>query len=222
MWKLAVLAALGCCGAAGAFFWRDELRGVLDAVTRFVRTAGPLPYFAALIVLPGLGVPSTVFTLSAGPLFAAKYGIVPVIIGVILGMGLNLMLSYWLAYKALRPWFERLVARLGYKLPEVAPEDHVGLTVLVRVTPGSPFFAQNYLLGLAKVPFRIYVGISWPIVAAFSIAFVLFGDSLVNGKGKVVFLAVSLLIALTVGVHWLRRRFQRRKAVSAAAATPVS
>ena len=64
----------------------------------------------------------------------------------------NLLLTYWLARRALRPWLARLLPRLGYALPQVAAADMTDLIVILRVTPGPPFFVQNYLLGLADRP----------------------------------------------------------------------
>ncbi len=121
----------------------------------------------------------------------------------------NLALSYWLARYALRPWLARLLGWLGYKLPEVAEADHHGLVILVRVTPGPPYVLQSYLLGLAGIPFATYFFISWVISSSYACAFVLFGDALMQGRGRTALLAVMLFIALTVAVQFLRRHYRK-------------
>jgi uncharacterized membrane protein YdjX (TVP38/TMEM64 family) len=190
-------------------------RGWVDRVREWSRTVGPFPFFAAMSLLPAAGFPIMVFSLSAGVLFVPQIGLGWAIAGVLLSLGINISLTYWLARYALRPLLERVVRRLGYGLPQVAPEDHLSLTLLCRITPGPPFFVQNYLLGLAGVPFWTYLWVSWAISATYSVAMVVFGDSLMQGSGKVVFFAVSIFIAIAVGIKWVRRRYTQKKKAEA-------
>jgi len=191
-------------------------KGAVEWVKEWSRTVGPLPFFAAMALLPAAGFPIMVFSLSAGVLFVPQIGLGWVITGVLLSLGVNISLTYWLARYALRPLLEGLIRKLGYGLPQVAKEDHLSLTLLCRITPGPPFFVQNYLLGLAGVPFWTYLWVSWSIAATYSIAMVVFGDSLMQGSGKVVFFAVSIFVAITVAIKWVRRRYTQKKKVEAA------
>ena len=124
----------------------------------------------------------------------------------------NLTLSYWLARRALRPLLARVVERLGYRLPAASGEDATGLIILVRVTPGPPFFVQNYLLGLADVPFGRYLGWSVLVQGAFGTGVMLFGDALAQGRGRVAFLAAGLLFGLVFATRMVRRHLARGKA----------
>lgn len=201
-------------GVAGALLLRGEdPRAWLSGLLAMIREFGPLAFFAAMAVLPAIGCPMTVFTLTAGPVFGPTLGLPLVLTYAALATAVSLALSYWLSRYAFRPWIEWVIERLGYRLPQVSSETEVPLTVLVRVTPGSPFVMQSYLLGLAGVAFRTYMFVSWPIATAYACAFILFGDSLAQGRGKLALLAVSLFIALTVGVHFLRRHYARKRAV---------
>jgi uncharacterized membrane protein YdjX (TVP38/TMEM64 family) len=190
-------------------------RGLVDHVKEWSRTVGPLPFFAAMSLFPAAGFPIMVFSLSAGVLFVPQIGLGWTIVGVLLSLGINMALTYWLARYALRPVLEGLIRKLGYGLPQVAKEDHLSLTLLCRITPGPPFFVQNYLLGLAEVPVWTYLWVSWAIAATYSVAMVVFGDSLMQGSGKVVFFAVSIFIAIAVAIKWVRRRYTRKKAEAA-------
>ena len=217
---LAGVVALVAVGLLLRAFGMQEIvargHGLVDRVKEWSRTVGPFPFFAAMALLPAAGFPIMVFSLSAGVFMVPQIGLGWAIVGVLLSLGINISLTYWLARYALRPLLEGLIRKLGYSLPQVAKEDHLSLTLLCRITPGPPFFVQNYLLGLAEVPFGTYLWVSWAIAATYSVALVVFGDSLMQGSGKVVFFAVSVFIALTVGIKWLRRRYSQKKKGGAA------
>jgi uncharacterized membrane protein YdjX (TVP38/TMEM64 family) len=177
-----------------------------------VRSAGPVAFLVAMIVLPAFGVPMLAFTLPVVSTFGPRWGTGPVVLVALLAMTANYVLAYALARRGLRPLLSRLIARLGYRMPEVAAGDANDLVVILRLTPGLPFFAQNYLAGLAEVPFRPYLWISavitWPMAAGF----MLFGDALLHGKGKVALIALSLLVVLTAITHVVRRHYRRKSA----------
>jgi uncharacterized membrane protein YdjX (TVP38/TMEM64 family) len=188
-----------------------DLKALVQSGLDLIRGAGPVTFFSAMALLPALGAPILAFSLSAGPAFADRLGIGTVVALAMLALLVNIALSYFLASRALRPLLEKLFVRLGYKLPEVEAGDATDLIVLLRVTPGIPFCVQNYLLGLARVPFGKYLGISCAIMWAFNVAVILFGDALLHGKGKVAFLALSLFLALTAGTHLVRKHLGRKK-----------
>jgi uncharacterized membrane protein YdjX (TVP38/TMEM64 family) len=213
-----LLGAVAFCGVVvcGALAWWLQGQGYgvresVDWVLAQVRGLGPVAFFSAMALLPGVGVPVSVFTLTAGPVFAPVMGLPLVVVVSLLCLGLNLVLTYGLARWVLRPWAERLCAWLGFKIPRVAPEDQRSLTILVRVTPGPPYVLQNYLLGVARVSFPTYFTISWAVVSLYSTAVIIFGDALVNGKGRGALIAVGLLVAFVVGVRFARKRLNRSK-----------
>jgi uncharacterized membrane protein YdjX (TVP38/TMEM64 family) len=133
-----------------------------------------------------------------------------VVVLAIAALLVNMALSYFLASRAFRPLLEALVRRLGYKLPEVGSGDATDLIVLLRVTPGLPFPVQNYLLGLARVPFGKYMIISGVISGSLTTGFILFGDALLHGKGGVALFSILLLLALTVATHLVRKHYGRK------------
>lgn len=188
-----------------------DVRGTIDRGLVLIREAGPLAYFSAMALLPAVGVPVSVFTLTAGSAFGPTLGMPLVVILCVAAVTVNLVLTYFLARRALRPLLEKGLNRLGYRLPEVAPENMTDLTIIVRVTPGSPFPVQNYLLGLARVPFGRYLLVSVVVQAIYTPAFVLFGDALLHGKGKRVMIALSLLVVAIVLTQWARKHYARKK-----------
>jgi len=192
------------------------LRNGIDRVKDWSKTVGPLPFFGAMALLPAAGFPISVFSLSAGVFMGPQIGLGWTVAGALLSLGINMALTYWLARYALRPLLEGVIRKLGYALPQVAQENYLGLTVFLRVTPGPPFFVQNYLLGLAEVPFWTYLWVSWLIQGSFAVAMVVFGEALMQGSGKVVFIAVSVLIAISVAIKLVRRRYSQKKKVETA------
>ena len=218
--KLIVLAVTGLAGLLAAWWvyrhFGTDARMVVDAAVEKVRQLGAVMFFLLMAVLPAVGCPLSVFTLTAGPVFAPTLGMPVVLLLVGLSLAVNLAISYWLSRYALRPWLERLVSWMGYKLPEVKASDHRAMVILVRVTPGPPYVLQSFLLGLARIPFGTYFYISWIISSLYACAFVLFGDALVQGEGKMVLVSIGLFAALTVGVQLLRRHYRRRREKAAA------
>ncbi len=188
-----------------------DLKGLLQQALATVQEAGPVVFFGAMAVLPAVGVPLSPFSLTAGSIFGAQLGMPLVIVCALGAITLNIVATYFLASRAFRPLLEKLVTRLGYKLPQVEEGDAADLIVLLRVTPGVPFPAQNYLLGLARVPFVKYLAISCAVQWSFNAAFILFGDALLHGKGKVAMLGLGALMALVAGTHLVRKHYERRK-----------
>ncbi|HTJ78101.1 MAG TPA: hypothetical protein VL357_03820 [Rariglobus sp.] len=212
IFKLTV-AGVVLAGIALLLMQGVDLKALFNRGLEFIRSLGPVTFFAAMAVLPSFGCPLTAFTLSALPVFGGELG-APAVVGLALAsITVNLAFSYWLARYALRPWVEKLLQWMGYTLPKVSPEDHLGLLILVRVTPGPPYALQNFVLGLTMIPFGLYMVVSVAIVSLYSAAFILFGDALVHGRGKMAFVAVSLFVAFSVGVKFLRRHYQRQKTI---------
>jgi len=195
-----------------------DLRALVGRGLAILRGAGPWAFFSAMAVLPSFGVPLLTFMLTAGPAFAGQMGMVAVVGGGLAAITVNFILSYWLARQALRPLLIRLVVRLGYQVPRVEQADMADLIILLRVTPGVPFAVQNYLLGLAEAPVGKYVGISCAICWLTVTAFIVFGDALLNGRGRLIVYAVLLLAALTAATHLVRRHYAGRAARAARAA----
>lgn len=208
---LAVLAVGGLLVLRGV-----DVRGLIERGIDLVRSAGPVAFFAAMALVPALPVPTTAFTLTAGSAFGERLGMPLVVVLSVAAVTFNLALTYVLARWALRPWLEKLMTRLNYRLPELEAGDLTDLAIIVRVTPGSPFFVQNYLLGLANVPLGKYLLISCIVQAIYTPAFVLFGDALLHGKGKMALLAVSLLVVALVITHWARKHYGKKKKGAAA------
>lgn len=188
-----------------------DLKALLAQGLELIRGAGPVAFFTAMAVLPAVGAPLMAFSLTAGPVFGPSMGLGWVVACAVLAITVNMSLSYFLARRALRPVLLKLFARLGYALPRAAPGDEFDLIVLLRVTPGVPFPAQNYLLGLAEVPFGRYLLVSLLIQGPINAAFILFGDAMLQGKGKAALITLSVILALMAATQLLRKHYGKKR-----------
>lgn len=188
-----------------------DLKGLVQRTLTVIREAGPAVFFFAMALLPAVGAPLSFFSLTAGSVFGPQLGTPAVLVLAAAAITANMALSYALARRAFRPPLEALVRRLGYRLPQVESGDANDLIVLLRVTPGVPFPAQNYLLGLAGVPFGRYLAISALIQLPINGAFILFGEALLSGKGRFALVSLLLLLALLAGTHLVRKHYGARK-----------
>lgn len=203
-----VLLAVGVLALRGV-----DVRGAIERGMASIREQGPVVFFSAFALLPTLGVPASVFTLTVGLIFGAKFGMPAVVLLSMAAITFNIVLTYALARRALRPFLEKWLTRFGYTLPQLATEDVTDFTIIVRVTPGSPFVVQNYLLGIAGVPFGKYLLISTIVQAIYTPAFVLFGDALLHGEGRMAMIAAGLLVAAIVATRWARKHYGKKKRI---------
>jgi uncharacterized membrane protein YdjX (TVP38/TMEM64 family) len=194
---------------------KTGLVATVDAVVAGLREAGPGIFFVAMAVLPAVGFPLLAFTLSAGPVFGPTLGIGWVIGWSLTAVVANLLLTYWLATRALRPVVSWLLAYFDFHLPELGAGGAWPITLIVRVTPGPPFWVQSYLLGLIRVPLVPYLVVSTVVMAGFIVALVCGGAAIADGNGRLGFAAAGLLVGFLAALQLVRQRMARRKAAAA-------
>ena len=176
-----------------------------------IREAGPWVFFSAMAILPAVGAPMAAFTIPAGQAFGAQLGL-GVVIGISLAViAVNLALGYWVARYALRPVLAGLLKRYGYAVPRVTPENALRIALLVRLTPGPPYVLQAWILGVAELPFRMYMIVSWLAMVPWALGGIILGQGLFNGNFGLALMGLGVLVAAAIGVHWIRRKYSRRE-----------
>jgi uncharacterized membrane protein YdjX (TVP38/TMEM64 family) len=191
------------------------LTETIDATVLRLREAGPVAFFVAMAVLPAVGFPIMAFTLAAGPVFAPTLGSGWVIVWSLAAVVVNLLLTYWLADRALRPLVSRVLTYFEIRLPENTTKSSWQLALIVRLAPGAPFWAQNYLLGVLRLPIVPYLVVSTSITAGYIVALVLGGEALVQGNGRLAFVALGATAIFVGMLQLLRKRAARRRAAAA-------
>ncbi|QYM78673.1 VTT domain-containing protein [Horticoccus luteus] len=203
-------------GVVAAFLLRGvDLQDVHRASDRFfgaIRTAGPVAFFAAMAILPAFGAPMMAFTIPAGEAFAAQLTLPGVIAIAMFAAAVNIAFAYWVAKRLLRPWLTSLVKKFGYEVPQVSRENALTMLLIVRLTPGPPYFVQCWLLALSGVPFGLYMIVSWLCLLPWLIGAVVLGQGIFTGNFKSVVGGLGLLIVAVVAVQLIRQRMKRKNA----------
>lgn len=223
-WKkrhLLLAAGLAALLALGVILSRTTGMGeTVERVVTLVREAGPVAFFLAMALLPAVGFPMFAFTLAAGPVFGPTLGAGWVIVCSVAAVVVNLVLSYWLADRALRPLVSRLLTYFEFRLPEGTGDSSWQVTLIVRLTPGPPFWVQSYLLGLIRVPLVPYLVVSTLVMTGYIVGLVLGGEALAQGDGRLAFGAAGGLVVFVALLQLLRQHTARRKAAAAQLVSP--
>jgi len=195
--------------AGGVYLLIDGRSGLIDLArqtTELVRDQGPVPFFAALVVLPAVGVPVSAFYLAAGAVFPLWVSL----IGTAVGLAINVLITYWMARKWFRRGIEHLLRRTRYKIPVVAATDHVRLTLFLRLMPGPPFFLQSYILGTVRVPFPTYFLISLGTQIPIASGIIVLGSAFYSSSFGRALIAIIVVVLAVIIVQWVRRRLEKR------------
>lgn len=202
---IVVVTAVAVVLIAG-FAGRERMQGVIVRILEAIRDAGPWAYFVAMAILPSFGFPLLPFVLAAGPAFSGQLGTAPVVLCAVLAILGNVLVSYGIAISAFRPLALRVLARLGYRLPDLPPGSAWHVVGLVRIAPGLPFWAQSYLLGLMRVPVLPYAVLSTAVPACYVTATIMGWSAMMDGRTKIALLAFGGIggVALAVRVWRLR------------------
>ena len=169
--------------------------------------SAPAPvYFAVMSVVLLAPVPASVLYVAAGPL----YGVLPSLLWIAPALAINALLVHAIAGSLLRPRLERFVARRGLKIPalETRADEHL-FTVLIRITPGIPYFVQSWLLGLAGVQRTPFVLITVAIQMLYATGFVVLGRSAFEGDTGVAVAALATLVVVSLGARQVHKRFRK-------------
>ncbi|MES2474536.1 MAG: VTT domain-containing protein [Verrucomicrobiota bacterium] len=169
----------------------------------------PAALFWGIVFLPGLPVPMSALLVTTGLVWHDR----PVMACLLtmLAISLNLSWTYWMAAKPARGLVEKLMAAGSFQIPELPRGDHLKLILVLRLTPGFPFFLQNYVLGFMRAPFLLYLWVSMLCTGVIATGVVLGAVGLGGGKLRWAILGVSLIVVGGIFTHLLRGWLARRK-----------
>jgi uncharacterized membrane protein YdjX (TVP38/TMEM64 family) len=187
-----------------------DYRVLIQRGLEVIRSTGPATFLIATAFLPAFGAPLSVFTLTAGELFAPQMTMLGVIAAMMLAIAFNLAFTYYLARYALRPILSKVVKRYGYSIPSVTPENALSISLTLRLTPGPPFALQSYILGLAEVPFRLYMVVSWLCILPWAVGAIVVGKGVFNGNFLLISYGVGVIAVATFVVNIVRKKYVKR------------
>jgi uncharacterized membrane protein YdjX (TVP38/TMEM64 family) len=206
------LALAGAVIGAGALLaaWKmgftlADLKTAWLATEAFLRSH-PWWLFLGLVVLPGFPVPTSALLLLAGSVWGGQPFQACAIS--LLAMALNMSWTYWAAAVPGRGVVERWLATGAFRVPAVPKGNQLRLLLVLRLTPGIPFFIQNYLLGFMRAPFRLYLPVSLACNSMFAVGFVLSGAGIGGGNLKPLMTGVGLIVVAVIAVQMTLRKLK--------------
>jgi uncharacterized membrane protein YdjX (TVP38/TMEM64 family) len=190
---------MGVDGAAVRLAWK-QAEGFL--VLR------PWLLFAGLVVLPAFPIPTSALLLLAGTVWRDR----PVAACAIclLAIALNMSWTYWVAARPGRGLVVKLLTVMKIRVPELPEGNDLRVILLMRLTPGFPFFVQNYVLGFLRVPFRLYLPVSMGCNGMISVGVVLSAAGVADGNLVPILTGVALIIVGFVVVQWIKAKILKR------------
>ena len=205
-WWAVGAAALGILGVflllrytdltwAGAMEWIDDLN--------------PLAVLPLMAVLPIFGFPIALVYLVAGARFGPAWG--GVVVAVVTTV--HLLGTYLIAQSFLREPLRRFIEKRHAHLPQIPVDEQAAICVIAALVPGLPYVVRNYLLALAGVQLRYYLGVCLPIYVARSYVTILLGDmSNDPSSAKIAILIVVdvLKVGICALVIWRLREHHRK------------
>jgi uncharacterized membrane protein YdjX (TVP38/TMEM64 family) len=169
----------------------------------------PAALFVALVFLPGLPIPMSALLFTAGvvwrhePLMAVSLSM--------LAISINLTWTYWVAAGPARRVVEKVLASSSVKIPDLPRGDHFRLILVLKLTPGIPFFFQNYLLGFLRAPFMLYLPLSILCNGIIGTGIILSGVGVGDGNLKWAIWGISIIALGVVFTQLIRGWLAKKK-----------
>lgn len=156
LWSLTG-TAIAALLLVGLWYWlpvQDYLRAAVD----WIDSRGPisiLVFFFVYVACALVGVPRTLFNISAGFLFSF-----PIAVGAVLvAAGTTYTLSFLIARNFAREWVQQRIAKYPYAecLLEMVNEEGFKIVSLIRLNPLLPAIITGYGLGTTSISFKTYI-----------------------------------------------------------------
>ena len=180
LWKpvLLILIIIGIMVTAHVTGAGSKLKELKD----WIQNLGPAGYAVFVFLYIGTTVfalPGSVLTFMAGALFGTVTGSVLVSVASTAGAGICFIIARYIARKPI----ERSLSRneTFQKLDSLTEKQGPIIVAVTRLVPVFPFNLLNYGFGLTKVPFPVYLIVSWICMLPATIVYVGIGDAVSKG-----------------------------------------
>lgn len=199
--RIALVIAVAL-GLVAFIAFRDQLN--LASLHAHALEMNSAMVLVSLFLLPLLGFPVSVMHAVTGAKFGLPWGMTFV--------GLSIAFQLFASYGIVRLWPQFFAERFAWLRKKLPPATHRSLTLFTLLLPGAPYFAQNYTLAIARVPFWLFFRFAFPIAWARSMIGVIFGQwSGHMTPGRVTFFVIyTATIMLICGLAFRRLRAQLR------------
>jgi uncharacterized membrane protein YdjX (TVP38/TMEM64 family) len=168
----------------------------------WLRAGGPWFFYLAFALLTLVGFPSTPFFLIGGAAFPLWQNVV----GATLGMALHFILAFLVSSCWLRQSMRRLLEKRGLSPPDVQADNAWRVAVMLKFAPGVPMFLKSHLMGVAGIPFKVFMIVSMASTWVYAVAVLTMGKSAMEGHSGWFLGGLALLIFATAGWRFVKAR----------------
>ena len=184
-----------------------------------LQSAPPIAFFSVVLIASFLPIPVSLLYAAAGTL----YGVPVTLLWIAATTILANLIIYVICSSFLRPTLIDQIQKRGHTIPRLnSGSDETLLIAFVRITPGFPYFLQNWVLGLAGVGLIRLLAITLVFHMVMASGFVILGRSAFEGELGIVIFAIALLVVISIIARVAHGRVQatRAEAGSRAASRP--
>ncbi|MCZ6671568.1 MAG: VTT domain-containing protein [Verrucomicrobia bacterium] len=201
---------IGVCSVVAVTYLTDwELADLKDWISYWtdeIRTWPAILFFLIVVLLPLVGFPISPLFIIAG----IRFGVTLAIPFSMAALTVNLIIAYWISTKLLHRLIQRIARRWNYSIPKASQKNASRWVFVVRIS-GAPLAVQNYILGIAHVPFWPYLYVSLAVQSVFVVGTIIFGESFVSGNMGKALLGLGLLVVAFLAVSYFRKRYAQAK-----------
>ena len=115
-------------------------------------------------------------------------------------------LGYWIGRGILHKPAADYLRKTRFNPDLIDTRNLTRMTILIRSVPGVPYFMQNYLLAVWKVPFRTYITLSWMVQSLYCAGTLYLTHSGMNVKNPTDVLIFGVIAILFFGSVWYSKR----------------
>lgn len=176
-----------------------------------IAASRPWLLFLAIAFLPGVGFPVSLLFAAAGVVWGTSVSSCAIVIA---ALAVNLTWTYWLTRSPFGAWFRSKLPGKWLKFLETEKGGAMRILLAVRITPAMPLFIQNYLLGLLRIPFQIYLPVSLVFNSLWACAYMLSGGAVFRGQIGYAIAGGSLFIVAILLSKIVSRYLSVRRSIS--------
>ena len=166
-------------------------------------------FIVSMASLPALGVPITPFYLYAGVFY--PYPKAFLVCGI--SIFLNMVVSYGIAHTSLAGVIRSILKKQNWINRLMDKNNHLNLTLTLRIIPGIPYVLQNYAIAIAGVPFLMYIIWSMAIQSLYMAAWLYIGNAGAEASLPKLSVALIVLLLLFVLTRYLCKRMMGSQAI---------
>ncbi|MBZ2167989.1 hypothetical protein [Marinobacter sp. F4216] len=163
-------------------------------------------YLVALIFLPLLGVPLSMFCIMAGVKFGFTWGMA--VIGA--AMFGQMLICYAAMHSYIKPVVKRFLDQRGYNTPRLGKSSQVNWAVALVAVPVLPYMVKNVLLASGTLPLRTYMLINWPLQMLQAVPYVMFSGAVKSQNATLMWVAIGIFLVFWIGARKLQKRHKNR------------